>query len=127
MKYTTFIGLKKPELTDYVDIADINYNMDIIDSEVKKIYSSVISVTLSAASWTGSSAPFSITVPVAGVTTTSANEVLPSLTITAAQLEALQSANIQDGGQATGSITLKAFGDKPSINLPLRVIVRGDL
>jgi hypothetical protein len=54
-------------------------------------------------------------------------EVLPGLPITEDQLEALQAANLQDGGQAAGSITLKAFGDVPEMDIPIRLIVRGDL
>ena len=84
-----------------------------------------VNVTLNAASWTGSSAPYSITVTVNGVTATSNQTVKPALNVTAAQLEQLQKANIQDGGQAVNSITLKAFGEKPTQNLPIQVILWG--
>jgi len=53
-------------------------------------------------------------------------EILPGLNITAGELEALQAANLQDGGQQLGLITLKAFGTVPSMDIPIRVIVRGD-
>lgn len=83
--------------------------------------------TLLASGWTGDSAPYSYTLAVAGVTADSNQELLPALDITSAQLAALQAANIQDDGQAAGSITLKAFGeDKPTIDLPIRIILRGD-
>ena len=88
--------------------------------------SEIVTATLLATSWTGSSAPYTYTLAVTGVTATSNQELLPSLTITEEQLIALQAANIQDGGQAANSATLKAFGDKPTIDLPIRVIVRGD-
>jgi hypothetical protein len=81
-----------------------------------------VSATLSAGSWSDGS----YVLTVSGVTATSNQEILPALNITAEQLEALQSANIQDGGQANGSVTLKAFGDVPTIDIPIRVIVRGD-
>lgn len=61
-----------------------------------------------------------------GVTTTSNQEFLPAVGITTEQLEALQAANIQDGGQTDGNITLKAYGDVPTIDIPIRVIKRGD-
>jgi len=93
----------------------------------KSNLSTLVSTSLSASAWTGSDAPYSQTISVAGVTATSANELLPGASITADQLDALQSANIQDGGQAAGHITLLAYGDKPGIDLPVRVIVRGDL
>ena len=88
--------------------------------------SKMVTATLLAASWTGSSAPYTYTLAVTGVTANSNQELLPALTITSEQLTALQAANIQDGGQAANSVTLTAFGDKPTIDLPIRVIVRGD-
>ena len=88
--------------------------------------STTVTATLSAASWTGNAAPYSYSLSVPGVTETSNQEILPAIDITAEQLEALQEANIQDGGQAAGSVTLKAFGDVPTIDIPIRVIVRGD-
>lgn len=88
--------------------------------------STTIELTLSASSWTGDSAPYTYTLSVNGVTTTSNQELLPAVNITEEQLTALQSANIQDGGQSADTIILKAFGDKPTIDLPIRVILRGD-
>lgn len=88
--------------------------------------SETVTSTLLAASWTGSSAPYTYTLAVNGVTANSNQELLPALTITSEQLTVLQAANIQDGGQAVNSVTLTAFGDKPTIDLPIRVIVRGD-
>lgn len=88
--------------------------------------SNIKTATLSASSWTGDSAPYTYTLAVNGVTATSNQELLPALNITEEQLTALQAANIQDGGQAANSVTLTAFGDKPTIDLPIRVIVRGD-
>ena len=85
-----------------------------------------VTATLLAANWTGDDAPYTYTLSVAGVTATSNQEYLPALDITTEQLEALQAANIQDGGQAAGTVTLKAFGTKPTIDLPIRIIKRGD-
>lgn len=88
--------------------------------------SETVTATLLAASWTGASTPYTYTLAVTGVTANSNQELLPALNITSEQLTALQAANIQDGGQAANSVTLTAFGDKPTIDLPIRVIVRGD-
>lgn len=88
--------------------------------------STVVTASLAVASWEGAAAPYTYTLSVEGVTATSNQEILPGLNITSAQLKALQAANIQDGGQAVGKITLKAFGTKPTIALPIRVIKRGD-
>lgn len=78
--------------------------------------------TLLASGWTGTSAPYTYTLSVTGVTADSNQEFLPALDITAEQLTALQAANIQDGGQAEDTVTLKAFGTKPTIDLPIRVL-----
>lgn len=36
MKYTP-LGFKKPEMTDYVDIGDLNFNADLYDSTIGAI------------------------------------------------------------------------------------------
>jgi hypothetical protein len=95
-----------------------------LNAKVEK--SSIVTATLLSTGWTGDAAPYSYALAVSGVTATSNQEVLPALNITAEQLKALQSANIQDGGQAANTMTLKAYGDKPTIDLPIRVIKRGD-
>ena len=61
------------------------------------------------------------------VTAQTAWEILPGLSATDAQIEALQSANLLDGGQAAGSITIRAKNGAPTIDLPIRIILRGDL
>lgn len=78
--------------------------------------------TLAASGWSGGS----YTLAVEGVTATSNQEILPAVDITRDQLDALQKANIQDAGQAAGSLVLKAFGTVPTDDLPIRIIVRGD-
>lgn len=98
---------------------------DIVSSKSAK--STIQNKTLSAGSWTGSTAPFSYSLTVTGVTTTSVQEVLPTTDITQTQLTALLGATIQDGGQSANTIVLKAWGTKPTIDLPIRVILRGDI
>jgi hypothetical protein len=113
----------------YATTDGMNSALSEIDTALtlKADKSTSVNKTLSAASWTGSTAPFSYSLTVTGVTSTSNQEILPSLTITAEQLTALQAANMQDGGQATNTIVLKAFGTKPTVDIPIRVILRGDM
>lgn len=85
-----------------------------------------VTATMLASGWTGSEAPFVYTLAIAGVTATSYQELLPAVNITAEQLKALQAANITDGGQAAGSMTLKAYGKKPAVDIPIRVIKEGE-
>ena len=119
---TTTIPSKTSQLTnDSSFITQTTLNTAIATTKSK-----TVSATLFASNWTGASAPYTYTLAVTGVTANSNQELLPALNITEEQLTALQAANIQDGGQAANSVTLTAFGDEPRINLPIRVIVRGD-
>lgn len=85
--------------------------------------SALVNATLAAGGWSDAA----YTLAVDGVTAVSAVEILPGLSISAEALDALQAANLQDGGQSAGSITLIARGDVPQLDLPVRLIVRGDL
>lgn len=90
------------------------------------VKSTEVSATLLASSWVGSSAPFTYALTVNGVTTTSRQELLTSLAITTTENDALLNAKIVDNGQSANTINLKAFGTKPTIDIPLRIILRGD-
>lgn len=108
----------------------VEVTADSIGAASKEYVDSVVigttlSVTLASASWTGTAAPYTYTISNSAITATSTQEVSPATDITADQLTALQSANIIDGGQAAGSMTLKAFGKKPSVDIPVRIIVKG--
>ena len=82
-----------------------------------------VSVTLAAASWSSGL----YTISNSDITADCAVEILPALSITAAQLTALQAANVQENSQSAGQIVIKAFGTAPAIDVPIRVIIRGDL
>ncbi len=49
MKTTGNLGLRKPDGTDIVDIADLNNNMDVLDTEVVKLASTTAPGRMSAA------------------------------------------------------------------------------
>lgn len=74
--------------------------------------------------WAGEEAPFTQTVAVPGVKDSSIIDIDVAGTVTAEQLDAYINAKIIDGGQSENSITLKAFGEKPAVTIPLRVVVR---
>lgn len=108
-------------------LTPVKISREYLDLDSKANKSIDITATLLASGWMGENAPYIYNLSVTGVTATSNQEHLPALDITTEQLAALQAANIQDGGQAAGSVTLKAFGeDKPTIDLPIRIILRGD-
>lgn len=84
----------------------------------------VFDVTLST-TWNGSEAPYTQTFNVNGVTASSEIHVLPALSCTVAQVEQFDALNIKDGGQETGKITLRAYGDLNTSAIPIRFTVRG--
>lgn len=109
-----------------VELVDLTIaNVAGLQSALDANKGTAIAVTLASASWTGTAAPYTYTISNSAITATSNQELTPATDITADQLSALQGANIIDGGQAAGSMTLKAFGEKPSIDIPVRVIVKG--
>ena len=80
------------------------------------------SVTLYYYSWYGSSAPYTYTVSVNGVTST--NDVQVILNSTSSSVaSAWMNAAIVNGTQSTNSITLYAYGKKPASNIPITVLV----
>ena len=96
----------------------------LLGTKVNK--SSKVSATMNASSWSGSSAPYTITLSINGVTTSNNVEILIPGSATNAQVEAWMAAGIVNGTQAANSVTLKAYGDKPSINIPIEAIIRND-
>lgn len=105
-------------------------NLMSFDDITSTIASNITTVTLSAANWVGDAAPYSYTLTLSGVTTTSNQEFIPITPeegLTTDMLKVLQSANLQDGGQSNGQVTILAYGEKPTIDLPMRVILRGNI
>ena len=78
MKETANYKLKKPEKNEYINIDDLNSNMDILDRTVKSVenqsiaisrrLSNVTWVTLTASGWTGNQVPYVQTIVVDEVT-----------------------------------------------------------
>lgn len=79
-------------------------------------------VTVAVADWTGDAAPYTATVSCTIVTAT--NNILVGVggDITTGQQAAITAAEIVCTGQGAGTITLKAFGSKPEIAVPINVI-----
>jgi hypothetical protein len=124
---TANYGLTKPDYLADADIAVLNENMEIIDDALggKAPKSTVTPTTLPASGWTGDAAPYTQTVAVSGITEDSVNDWLPTVDATQEQIEAWDAANIKDGGQSAGSAVLKAWGDKPTVDIPVQVVIGG--
>lgn len=126
----TSIGENEQAITDINEsIQDLSGRVKTNeDSLAKKAgKSKVLSYTLSSTGWEGSAAPFTFVLNnVSGVTDSNNVELVVPSDISLEQVESYQSAAIVTGTQSTNSITLKAYGEKPTIDLPITVIVRGD-
>ena len=84
--------------------------------------STTVSITLYAETWNNGT--YTITNDL--ITSTSNQEIIPAVGITAEQYKAMSAAMIEDNGQTTGSMTLKALGTVPTIDIPIRIIYRGE-
>jgi len=80
MQYTTNLNLKKPGTSDNVSIADINDNMDAIDSAIANAGGADIHTSISVSSWssdaTYSDYPYRASVAITGVTASDVAEVV---------------------------------------------------
>lgn len=76
--------------------------------------------------WNGTAAPYTQTLSIPGVLADSIVEVSLSANATAAQAEAFQNLCLQDGGQSEGSITLRCFGTKNTVSVPVNIVIRRD-
>lgn len=140
-EYEDLIVNNRIDDNQYYNVID-DYDSDILinDSSVSKKYvyssdktektyskrSTTSTVTLSASTWSGSSAPYSYVLSVEGVTATNIIEINYASSASDAAIEAYQGAGLKDGGQSDGRITLLAT-DKPTVNIPITIIVRNDL
>lgn len=88
--------------------------------------SALSSASVAASKWTGTAPPYTNVITVSGVTANSVVDVSLSSSATAAQYAAFSGAGIADGGQGAGSVTLKAYKQKPEVDIPITIVVRGD-
>ena len=96
----------------------------LLDVDTKKgDKASVKQSEIPASSWLGDTVPYQCTVQIPGVTASSIVELGISSTAAKDQVRAWLDAQIVDGGQGAGTITLKAFGWKPVVNLPVNAAI----
>lgn len=83
----------------------------------------MITVTLTAAGWTGTSAPYTQTAQASGVAAGAELVMHPSQAATAEQRAAARAALLALTGSGDGSVTVVADGTKPAVDLPVSVEV----
>ena len=97
----------------------------LLDEKTSK--STVSNVIVSGSGWNGDDIPYTQTVSVVGVTQSNMVEVTIPGSITNEQLTELVNAQVNKVDQSTDAITLYSYGTKPSINIPITVVIRGDI
>ena len=116
------------KIADARALKTLNDKITTNTNNIAKLNSKIQNITLSSTSWSGSEAPFSYTVSNSDVTSTSKIvEIMPANGATNAQLQAYLSAGLCGGATGTGTITIKAFGKKPTTNIPITIVVRGEI
>ena len=135
MEYTPNLNLKKPDVTDYVRIGDLNDNMDILDQEVQDIrdildnlgdpvYHATLTATLDTDDWTGSEAPFAQIQEVSGILATD----VPIVDVVLSGDWEVDEARLEAWGYiyriVTSNDSITAYArEKPDVALPLQLKV----
>lgn len=112
-----------------INDSSVTANSAFSSTKSEKTYakkSAIINTTLTANKWTGSSAPYTYVLPVSGATTSNIVEINYASNASSQAIEAYQNAMLADGGQTTNQITIKAT-EKPTVDIPITIVIRNDL
>ena len=109
------------------DLGDLQDNVKALKTETEQKAAKTVerTATLTVAGWTGSEAPYTQTVAVAGLAGDAHLIVGLAPSATAEQVEAAASALLLATGQAAGSITVSAYGEKPEAAIPILIMEVG--
>lgn len=116
---TPNLNLYKPDLTDVADITAMNDNWDKIDAALGTS-NQYVSYTLLASGWNNTTAPYTYTI--AGYDGKTI-EVIEDINMTLDQLAVIENAKIKSNPSVDENI-LYAFGDKPTVDVPVLLLVR---
>ena len=104
-----------------------NSNMVKIDTALagKAQRSAIINATLTAGGWAGDAAPFQQVIAIDGLTAEQNGSASLAQNVSAEQLTAAKAASMRVSAQAEGTLTITADGDKPTVDIPIVVILLG--
>lgn len=112
-------GLSTNDLTDTLKSNyDAAYNYSISAHTPK-----TVPATLFASNWTGASAPYTYTLAVTDVTASSNGAMRIAQSATDKQFTAWGAAQPRVTAQAAGTLTVKATGTVPTIDIPVEVLI----
>ena len=93
-----------------INDSSVTANSAFSSTKSEKTYakkSTLVTTTLTASKWTGSSAPYTYVLPVSGATTSNIVEINYASNASSQAIEAYQNAMLADGGQTTNQITIR--------------------
>ena len=88
------------------------------------INSKTVELTIESSGWTGESIPYKYTINNSGITTSNILDLIINAN-TKELLDMVGKAKISGYTQETGKVTIYAWGEKPTSNIPAYLIVRG--
>lgn len=126
-------------VTNESNITKLNSNLDETIGNVSSNTSKITSLTtdlsntkdqsatatLTAANWSGTSAPYSYTISNPKILANSNVDVSIASSATNAQALAYVAGAFIPGSIAEGSITIKAYGKKPKVDIPIAILIHG--
>ena len=113
-EFTFVMALTSVNVSDDVEVV-VNHSLIYATKPADTV------VSLAAADWTGETSPYTQTVAVTGVSADSILEVGISDTATDEQYEQACDAQLRATAAGSGSVTIKAYGDKPTAAIPVLV------
>ena len=94
-----------------------------LDTTIATTKSKTVPATLFASNWTGASAPYTYTLAVTDVTVSSNGVLRIAQSATDEQFTAWGAAQPRVTAQAAGTLTVKATGTVPTIDIPVEVLI----
>ena len=120
------------KLADARAIKALNDKIATNASNISKLNSNLLDVqdqsataTLTAASWSGTSAPYSYKISNAKILANSNVDVSIASSATDAQALAYVAGAFIPGAVAAGSVIIKAYGKKPKVDIPIAILIHG--